>query len=79
MVDLTMQDQPEYAREALAGGETGYVIKEAADSEPVEAVRRAAFQRGISEPEPWGSTSRQYNDTFWVKHTGDPQVKTAAA
>jgi hypothetical protein len=25
------------------------------------------------------ATSRQYNDTFWVKHTRDPQAKTAAA
>jgi len=25
------------------------------------------------------ATSRQYNDTFWVKRTRDPQVKTAAA
>jgi hypothetical protein len=25
------------------------------------------------------ATSRQYNDTFWVNHTRDPQVKTAAA
>lgn len=25
------------------------------------------------------ATSRQYNDTFWVKHTRDPQTKTAAA
>ncbi len=25
------------------------------------------------------TTSRQYNDTFWVKHTRDPQTRTAAA
>lgn len=25
------------------------------------------------------ATSRQYNDTFWVNHTRDPQTKTAAA
>jgi hypothetical protein len=25
------------------------------------------------------ATSRQYNDTFWVKHTRDPQASTAAA
>src|SRR5207253_1615 len=25
------------------------------------------------------ATSRQYNDTFWVKRTRDPQAKTAAA
>lgn len=41
-VILTMQDDPEYARRALRAGALGYVLKEAADSELVEAVRRAA-------------------------------------
>jgi|SRR5947209_5335242 len=42
IVVLTMQDEPAYAREALAGGVLGYVLKDAADAELVEAVRRAA-------------------------------------
>jgi two-component system, NarL family, response regulator NreC len=41
-VILTMQEDPEYARRALRMGAVGYVLKEAADSELVEAVRRAA-------------------------------------
>jgi two-component system response regulator NreC len=41
-VILTMQDDPEYARRALRTGALGYVLKEAADVELVEAVRRAA-------------------------------------
>jgi two-component system response regulator NreC len=41
-VILTMQEDPEYARRALRGGALGYVLKEAADSELAEAVRRAA-------------------------------------
>lgn len=41
-VILTMQEDPEYARRALRAGALGYVLKEAADSELVEAVRRAA-------------------------------------
>lgn len=41
IVILTMQDEPAYAREALAAGALGYVLKEAADTELVEAVRRA--------------------------------------
>jgi len=41
-VILTMQDDPEYARRALRAGALGYVLKEAADTELVEAVRRAA-------------------------------------
>jgi two-component system response regulator NreC len=41
-VILTMQEDPEYARSALRAGALGYVLKEAADSELVEAVKRAA-------------------------------------
>jgi two-component system response regulator NreC len=42
VVVLTMQENPEFARRALQAGAAGYVLKEAADSELVEAVRRAA-------------------------------------
>jgi two-component system response regulator NreC len=42
IVVLTMQNEPAYARQALAAGVLGYVLKDAADAELVEAVRRAA-------------------------------------
>ena len=42
VVVLTMQEDPEFARQALRAGASGYVLKEAADDELVEAVRRAA-------------------------------------
>jgi len=42
IVVLTMEGEPRYAREALSSGALGYVLKEAAESELVEAVRRAA-------------------------------------
>ena len=42
IVVLTMQNEPAYARKALAAGALGYVLKEAAESELVEALRRAA-------------------------------------
>lgn len=42
VVILTMQDDSQFARRALAEGACGYVLKEAADTELVEAVRRAA-------------------------------------
>lgn len=42
IVVLTMQDDPAFARQALGAGALAYVLKEAADSELVEAVRRAA-------------------------------------
>jgi two-component system response regulator NreC len=37
-----MQDEPAYARHALGAGALGYVLKESAESELVEAIRRAA-------------------------------------
>jgi two-component system, NarL family, response regulator NreC len=42
IVVLTMQDDPAFAREALQGGALGFVLKEAADEELLEAVKLAA-------------------------------------
>jgi two-component system response regulator NreC len=42
IVILTMQNEPAYARQALGAGALGYVLKEAAESELVDAVLRAA-------------------------------------
>jgi two-component system response regulator NreC len=42
VVVLTMQEDPEFARRALRAGAAGYVLKESADHELVDAVRRAA-------------------------------------
>jgi two-component system response regulator NreC len=42
VVVLTMQEDPEFARQALRAGAAGYVLKEAADDELVDAVRRVA-------------------------------------
>ena len=39
---LSMQDDPAYVREAFAVGASGYVLKEAADTELVAAVREVA-------------------------------------
>jgi two-component system response regulator NreC len=41
VVVLTMQEDPEFARRALRAGAAGYVLKEAADAELVEAIRVA--------------------------------------
>ena len=51
IVVLTMQNDPAFAREALRAGATGYVLKEAADSELVQAVRMAAAGRTYLNPE----------------------------
>ncbi|MEA2306333.1 MAG: hypothetical protein QOH43_3613 [Solirubrobacteraceae bacterium] len=49
-VVLTMQEDPEFARRALRAGATAYVLKEAADTELVEAVRRAAAGQTYLNP-----------------------------
>jgi two-component system response regulator NreC len=50
IVVLTMQEEPAFARQALGAGAAGYVLKEAADSELVEAVRRAAIGETYLNP-----------------------------
>jgi two-component system, NarL family, response regulator NreC len=42
IVVLTTQDDPAFARQALQAGARGYVLKEAADEELLEAIRLAA-------------------------------------
>ena len=39
---LSMEDDPSYVREAFSAGASGYVLKEAADSELVTALRQVA-------------------------------------
>jgi two-component system response regulator NreC len=48
---LTMQDDPGYARTAMRGGARGYVLKEAEDSELLQAVRTVAAGGTFLAPE----------------------------
>jgi two-component system response regulator NreC len=50
IVVLTMQDSAGFVREALRAGALGYVTKEAADSELVEAVRLAVDNQPYLHP-----------------------------
>jgi two-component system response regulator NreC len=50
IVVLTMQEEPAYARIALAAGAIGYVLKQAAYAELVEAVRLAAAGHSYLNP-----------------------------
>jgi two-component system response regulator NreC len=50
VVVLTMQNSPAFVREALRSGALGYVTKEAADTEVVEAVRLAAAGQSYLQP-----------------------------
>ena len=47
---LSMQDDPTYVRRAFAAGATGYLLKEAADAELVQAVREVAAGRRYVHP-----------------------------
>ncbi|HWF24121.1 MAG TPA: response regulator transcription factor [Solirubrobacteraceae bacterium] len=51
IVVLTMEDDPALAREALRTGALGYVLKDAADTELVRAIRLAAEGRTYLHPE----------------------------
>jgi DNA-binding NarL/FixJ family response regulator len=48
---LSMHDDPAYVREAFAGGASGYVLKEAADSELVSALRQVSDGGRYVNPE----------------------------
>jgi two-component system response regulator NreC len=48
---LSMEDDPRYVREAFAAGALGYVLKEAADSEVVKAIREVAGGGRYVHPE----------------------------
>jgi two-component system response regulator NreC len=48
---LSMQDDPRYVREAFAAGAAGYVLKEAADAEVVQAIREVARGGRYVHPE----------------------------
>ncbi len=50
IVVLTMQYEPAYARSALSAGALGYVLKEAAEAELVDAVHRAARGEAYLNP-----------------------------
>jgi two-component system, NarL family, response regulator NreC len=47
---LSMQDDPRYVREAFAAGAKGYVLKEAADTDVVDAVREVSQGRQYLHP-----------------------------
>jgi two-component system response regulator NreC len=50
IVVLTMQDSAAFVREALRAGALGYVTKDAADDELVEAIRMAAGDQSYLHP-----------------------------
>ena len=74
IVVLTMQDEPAYARHALGAGALGYVLKESAESELVEAIRRAAAGRHL--PEPPAGRARRGRAAARPRPTGFPSGRS---
>jgi two-component system response regulator NreC len=63
IVILTMRSEPEFARQALQLGVRGYVLKEAADTELVQAVRSAATGETYLQPALGARMAAQANDS----------------
>jgi two-component system response regulator NreC len=47
---LSMQDDPQYVRQAFSAGASGYILKEAADTEVVAAIREVANGNNYVHP-----------------------------
>jgi two-component system response regulator NreC len=68
---LSMQDDPSYVREAFASGASGYLLKEAADSELVAAVREVAGGKRYVHP-PLGARLAAAEAEAEAKAAADP-------
>jgi two-component system response regulator NreC len=47
---LSMQNEPQYVRQAFTNGASGYILKEAADTEVVAAIREVAAGKSYVHP-----------------------------
>jgi two-component system, NarL family, response regulator NreC len=65
IVVLTMQENPAFAREAMRAGAIGYVLKEAADQELVDAVRSAIEGRTYLNPRLGGKVAAAPPEPAW--------------
>jgi two-component system, NarL family, response regulator NreC len=62
VVVLTLEDEPRIASEALRAGALGFVLKDGADSELVEAVRAATRGERYLNPQPGPEIASQPDD-----------------
>ena len=78
VVVLTMQQDPAFAREAMRAGAIGYVLKQSAGSELVDAVRAAAAGRDVPEPEAGGTARRCVPPSRPARPMGSPSVRSTS-
>jgi two-component system response regulator NreC len=83
-----MQQEPAFAREALRAGALGYVLKEAAEDELVQAVRLAAAGESYlnprlgariaseSPPGPPDDLSKREVDVLQLSRWGTPTLRS---
>lgn len=65
VVVLTMHDEPEYFRSAMAAGAAGYVVKKSADTELLSAIRTVAQGRTYTNVELVGGVERAMTDDYF--------------
>ena len=75
-VVLTMQKDPEYARRSLRAGALGYVLKDGADAELVEAVRRAGGRRAPTSTRRSGRSSPRHPSSRSARRTASPDASS---
>ena len=71
---LSMQDDPQYVRQAFAAGASGYVLKEAADTEVVARSARSPAADATSIPS-WARGSSRPNGRAQAGR-GGPALRT---
>ena len=76
IVVLTMQDDPPFARQALQAGALGFVLKEAADEELLEAIRLAAARRHLPQPAPRRAPGRRSRPSPPARPTTSPSARS---
>jgi len=74
---LSMQDDPRYVREAFEAGASGYVLKEAADTELVAAIKEVAAGGRYVHPE-LGAPARVCRDGRAPARGGGPALRPRA-
>ena len=75
---LSMQDDPRYVREAFEAGAAGYVLKEAADTEVVGALRAVAAEaeeRKRADADPLSEREREVLRLLALGHTNQEIAK----